>query len=99
MMEIQCPNCKYEGNGKRITRGSVAVELVLWLLFMFPGLVYSIWRFSTRKWVCPECDCKNVREIKETNIICMPGMFIKIIAGIIGAIFLIYILSLIGFTK
>ena len=102
MMEIQCPNCKYEGNGKHITKGSVAVELVLWLLFMFPGLVYSIWRLSTKKWVCPECDFENVRKIKETKEtkeVCMPGILIKIIAGIIGIIFLLYILGLIGFTK
>jgi rubredoxin len=99
MMEIQCPNCKYEGIGKHITRGSVAVELVLWLLFMFPGLVYSIWRHSTRKWVCPECSFENVREIKKTNVVCMPGMFIKIIAGIIGIIFLLYVLGLIDFNK
>ena len=65
MMEIQCPNCKYEGYGKHIIKGSVAVELGLWLLFMFPGLVYSIWRHSTKKLVCPECDFENVREIKK----------------------------------
>ncbi len=104
-MEIQCPNCKYEGNGKYITKGYVAVELVLWLLFLFPGLVYSIWRLSTKKWVCPECDFENVRKIKETKEtketkeVCMPGILIKIIAGIIGIIFLLYILDLIGFTK
>jgi len=102
MMEIQCPNCKYEGNGKYITKGYVAVELVLWLLFLFPGLVYSIWRLSTKKWVCPECDFENVRKIKETKEtkeVCMPGILIKIIAGIIGIIFLLYILGLIDFTK
>ena len=99
MIEIQCPNCKYEGIGKNITRDSVAVELILWLLFMFPGLVYSIWRLSTAKLVCPECDFENVRKKEETNVVCMPGMFVKIVAGIIGAIFLIYILSLIGFGK
>ncbi len=99
MMEIQCPNCKYEGIGKHITRGSVAVELALWLLFMFPGLVYSFWRLSTTKLVCPECDFENVRKKEETNVVCMPGMFVKIIAGIIGAIFLLYILSLFGFGK
>jgi hypothetical protein len=99
MMEIQCPNCKYEGNGKYITKGSVAVELVLWLLFLFPGLVYSIWRLSTKKWVCPECDFENVRKIKETKEVCMPGILTKIIAGIIGIFFLLYILGLIGFIK
>ena len=99
MLEIQYPNCKYEGNSKHITKGSVAVELALWLLFMFPGFVYSIWRLSTKKWVCPECDFENIRKIKETNEVCMPGVLIKIIAGIFGTIFLLYILRLTGFAK
>jgi len=93
MLEIQCPNCKYEGNGKYITKGSVALELGLWLLFMFPGLVYSIWRFSTKKWVCPECDFEIGRKIKETKEVCMPGILIKVIAGTIGIVFLLYILA------
>lgn len=99
MMEIQCPRCKYEGNGKHITKGSVAVELILLLLFLFPGLVYSIWRLSTKKWVCPDCEFENVKKIKETKEICMPGINIKIVAGIIGIIFLLYILGLIDFKK
>tara|TARA_B100000315_G_scaffold218129_1_gene219218 strand:+ start:179 stop:478 length:300 start_codon:yes stop_codon:yes gene_type:complete len=99
MLEIQYPNCKYEGNGKHITKGSVAVELALWLQFMFLGFVYSIWRFSTKKWVCLECDFENVRKTKGTNEVCMPEVLIKIIAGIIGTFFLLYILRLTGFTK
>lgn len=37
------------------TRGLFAVEVVLWLAFVIPGLLYSLWRQSTRQKVCPTC--------------------------------------------
>lgn len=57
---IECPNCKYEGEGKYITKGSFAVEVVLWLLFLLPGIVYSVWRLSSRICTCPRCRFENV---------------------------------------
>src|ERR1700686_3647458 len=35
--------------------GSAGVELLLWLTFIVPGIIYSIWRGSTRRWACPMC--------------------------------------------
>jgi len=35
--------------------GSGGVELLLWLTFIVPGIIYSIWRGSTRRWACPMC--------------------------------------------
>jgi hypothetical protein len=37
------------------TRGSFVIEIVLWLAFVIPGLLYSLWRQSTRQKVCPAC--------------------------------------------
>ena len=37
------------------TRGSFVIEVVLWLAFIIPGLLYSLWRQSTRQKVCPAC--------------------------------------------
>lgn len=31
------------------------IELVLWLCFIIPGLIYSLWRLSTRSPGCPSC--------------------------------------------
>lgn len=36
------------------TRGSFVIEIVLWIL-VIPGLLYSLWRQSTRQKVCPSC--------------------------------------------
>lgn len=57
---ISCPNCKYEGNGKRIVKGSFWIEVILWLCFIVPGLIYSLWRLTNKKWVCPRCSYEYV---------------------------------------
>lgn len=59
-MMIRCPNCKYEGRGDYKTKGSFAVELVLWLLLIIPGVIYSVWRLSNKRWVCPQCNFDHV---------------------------------------
>lgn len=35
--------------------GSGFLEIVLWFCFLIPGLIYSLWRGSSRKYVCPSC--------------------------------------------
>jgi|SRR5690554_3070057 len=55
-----CTNCGYEGKAKFKTKGSFLIEIVLWLFFIIPGLIYSLWRMSASKMmVCPECDNIN----------------------------------------
>ncbi len=48
-----CPNCGYIGKGQ--VRGHILIELMLWLVYIIPGLIYSIWRLSAKRTVCPEC--------------------------------------------
>lgn len=50
-----CPHCGSIGAPHRETRGSFAVELVLWLCFIVPGLLYSVWRVSNRYDICSTC--------------------------------------------
>lgn len=50
-----CPSCGSRGEPKTITKGSTAIELILWLCFIVPGLIYSIWRLTTRQSGCPAC--------------------------------------------
>lgn len=60
---IACPNCGYEGYPKTYTAGSFMVELALWLCFFVPGFIYSIWRLSSRYYICPKCGCKEISRI------------------------------------
>lgn len=55
MSEIVCTRCGYVGEPKTITRGSLRIEFVLWLCLLLPGLIYSIWRQSSRYEGCPSC--------------------------------------------
>ena len=50
-----CTACGFRGYAQSHTKGSIAIEAVLWLAFILPGLIYSIWRLSTRHEVCPSC--------------------------------------------
>ena len=55
-----CASCGHEGAARFHTHGSIFIELVLWLLLIVPGLIYSLWRLSTRHAVCAECGGVNL---------------------------------------
>ncbi len=50
-----CVACGARGSPKRHVRGSVWIEIVLWCCFLVPGLLYSLWRLSTKEPVCRSC--------------------------------------------
>jgi hypothetical protein len=58
--QMICANCGCSGKPKKITKGSFFIELILWLFFFVPGLIYSIWRCTTRYWACPKCKAPNM---------------------------------------
>ena len=55
MASMICPRCGSHGPEKVVTPGSFLIELALWLFFLLPGLIYSIWRLTARKKVCSSC--------------------------------------------
>ena len=55
MSDIVCTSCGYVGEPQAITKGSFWIEVVLWLCLLLPGLIYSIWRLSSRHDGCPKC--------------------------------------------
>lgn len=55
-----CTNCGFKGSPKKNTKGSIAIELVMWLAFVIPGLIYSIWRMTTKFYACPKCGATNM---------------------------------------
>ena len=51
-----CTTCGAQTDMPQSTaRGSFLIEVVLWLALIIPGLLYSLWRQSTRRKVCPAC--------------------------------------------
>lgn len=59
-MNIRCPNCKYEGKGKKFVRGSFFIEILLWVCFIIPGAIYTLWRLTSSYIGCPKCDYQYV---------------------------------------
>jgi hypothetical protein len=49
-----CTQCGCTGTESH-TKGSFLIEVVLWLFMCVPGLIYSIWRLTTRGQVCSAC--------------------------------------------
>ena len=53
--ELVCTACGHVGDSKTITKGHFALEIVLWLCFLVPGFIYSVWRHTSRYEACPAC--------------------------------------------
>jgi hypothetical protein len=53
--EIICKSCGHYGEPGTVTKGSFAIEVILWLCFLVPGLIYSVWRVSSRADNCSMC--------------------------------------------
>jgi predicted RNA-binding Zn-ribbon protein involved in translation (DUF1610 family) len=60
MSQLICPNCGTVGRPKTVVKGSLLTELVLWLFFLLPGIIYSAWRLTSRAKVCPACGAGNM---------------------------------------
>ncbi|MBA7713419.1 hypothetical protein ES703_122422 [subsurface metagenome] len=58
--EMICSKCGYKGKPKLHTKGNIGMEIVLWLFFLLPGLIYSIWRHASRYKGCPKCHEPNM---------------------------------------
>lgn len=50
-----CRNCQTVGKPRKSMPGNPAIEIALWLCFIIPGLVYSMWRRSKAKVECAKC--------------------------------------------
>jgi hypothetical protein len=55
MLEVVCSKCGTLGKPSSHTKGSIGIEIILWCLFILPGLIYSLWRVTTRSDVCRAC--------------------------------------------
>lgn len=63
-MTFICKNCGYVGSPKMMTKGSFLMELVLWILLIVPGIIYSIWRITTRYKSCLLCKSPDIVPIE-----------------------------------
>ena len=50
-----CLRCGTIGQPRMETPGSFAAEVMLWLLLIVPGAIYTVWRLASKRPVCPTC--------------------------------------------
>ena len=50
-----CPHCGTVDVPVRESRGSFGLEVVLWLCFLVPGIIYSVWRMNSDYDACRKC--------------------------------------------
>ena len=55
-----CPNCGTVAVPKRYMRGSFVTELLLWIFFVLPGIIYSVYRLAGKYDGCPACGAQNM---------------------------------------
>lgn len=55
-----CTQCESVGKPKRRTKGSFIIEIFLWLMFIVPGILYSLWRLTTKENVCRTCGAASL---------------------------------------
>jgi hypothetical protein len=51
-----CMTCGTESKPVTRVKGSLLIEIVLWLCFLVPGLIYSIWRLTSKQQICSSCN-------------------------------------------
>jgi len=50
-----CQSCGYIGNPTKVMRGSFLIELILWCCLFIPGMIYTVWRYTSQYYACPKC--------------------------------------------
>ncbi|WP_176451960.1 YqaE/Pmp3 family membrane protein [Rhodoferax sp. TH121] len=58
--QFHCMDCGVDSQPTIRAKGSIWIEVVLWICFIVPGLIYSIWRLSSKRNICPSCDGANL---------------------------------------
>ena len=53
MAQYVCMQCGFSGRPLRLARGSLFLEVLLWLTFIVPGVFYTLWRLESK--TCPRC--------------------------------------------
>lgn len=69
-MMIRCPNCGYEGKGKKLGSSCLDLLVAIFLLCLgiLPGIIYLAWQHGkAHRIVCPACGFKNVVRLPKSQ--------------------------------
>lgn len=55
-----CTQCGSVAYPKNYTKGSFGIEILLYLLMILPGILYTLWRLTSKYKGCPKCHAPNM---------------------------------------
>ena len=55
-----CNSCGTVGKPRVRNRGSSAIEIILWLLLLIPGICYTLWRMGRKDRYCRACGAQSM---------------------------------------
>lgn len=56
---VKCHFCGQVGRTETVWRGSKALDIFIWLVLLFPGPLYTYWRWQGRRELCRHCSSDN----------------------------------------
>lgn len=59
-----CMTCGTEAIPANNSKGSIGLEIILWILFIIPGVIYGVWRRSSDNPSCAACGSKTLVPIE-----------------------------------
>ncbi|MCF8724052.1 hypothetical protein LQ236_002072 [Nitrospina gracilis] len=60
-----CLTCGCQRQPINVRRGHIAIEVLLYLFYIVPGVMYTLWRSVRRHDVCPKCRTPSI--VKTTS--------------------------------
>lgn len=66
-----CMECGCQRDPIDAKRGLLIIELIMWCMFIVPGIIYSIWRRLRKHKVCPNCLNPTVELTNSTRVMQM----------------------------
>lgn len=58
--EVVCRDCGFVGKLSKTASGNILIEIILWCCFIIPGLIYTIWSSTSRRYRCPSCSGRTL---------------------------------------
>ena len=58
--EKLCTTCGTVAKPKRIMKGSIYFEILLWACALLPGFLYTIWQHAAVYYACTKCGSRAV---------------------------------------
>jgi ribosomal protein S27E len=62
-----CARCLTVTGGRAVLPGSIIITLLLVWVFVLPAIIYSVWRHSARKFVCPSCGSEELVPVESVR--------------------------------